>query len=243
MLRSALISLVLAAGTLWGAPPNNADNDKDAISSEILEKYASASRTQTEIMRGLQMDVDIDAKLPSLQKSGRAQVLRTVSKLGQITFNYFRFSGDNTVKKEVIARYLTAETQAKDLAAISLSPANYKFKFKGLQDRDGRQVYVFQVNPRKKLIGLFKGELWLDEQTCMPVHEQGRLVKNPSVFLKSIEFVRDYELRDGVSYLKHMDSTVNTRIVGKAEIHVSYSNYSKIDTEAAAVSTGNTEHR
>ena len=209
------------------------DNDTDASTSQILDKYVSATRTQSENLKGLNMDVDIDAQLPKLQKSGKMHALRSISKLGQITYNYFRFSGDSTIKKDVIARYLSAEIEAKDLASIAMTPSNYKFKYRGLMEREGRVMYIFQVSPKKKMVGLYKGELWLDQATCMPVRESGKFVKSPSVFLKGIEFVREYELRDGVSYPKHIQSTVETRIVGKAEISIDYSNYTKADTQVA----------
>ena len=41
----------------------------------------------------------------------------------------------------------------------SHNQANYKFKYKGMATNDGRTVHVFQLTPRKKRVGLFKGEL------------------------------------------------------------------------------------
>jgi len=168
--------------------------------------------------------------------------LRTISKFGQIAYNYVRFSGDNTIKKDVIARYLNAENEAKDLASLAMTPSNYKFKYKGLIEREGRVMYMFQVSPKKKMVGLYKGELWLDQSTCMPVRETGKFVKSPSVFLKNIEFVREYEIRDGIAYPKHIQSTVETRIIGKAEISIEYSNYTKLDTQAVDAATANGNH-
>ncbi|MEO8026624.1 MAG: hypothetical protein ABI823_09120 [Bryobacteraceae bacterium] len=218
---------------LRAAAPEMAETDTDVRTTEILDKYVTASKTQSETLKGLQMDVDIDAKLLKLQKYGKMHALRSISKIGQITYNYFRFSGDSTIKKDVIARYLTAESEAKDLSSLALTPANYKFKYRGLVERDNHVMYIFQVTPRKKMVGLYKGELWLDQATCMPVREAGKFVKNPSVFLKNVEFVREYELKDGIAYPSRIESTIETRIVGKAEITVNYSNYSKVEGQSA----------
>ncbi len=235
MRRLALASLVLGfAG--WGIFPASADiaEDTDANPNQILDKYVAASKAQSEKLKGLQMDVDIQAQLPKLQKSGTMHALRSISKLGQITYNYFRWNGDSTIKKDVIARWLSAETEAKDLASIAITPSNYKFKYKGLMEREGRVMYVFQLAPKKKAVGLYKGEMWLDQATCMPVREFGKFVKSPSVAVKSIEFVREYEMRDGVSYPKHIQSTLEVRLgIGKAEISIDYSNFSKPDVQAA----------
>jgi len=189
-------------------------------------------------MRGVRSDVDIDAKLPKLKKEGRMHALRSISKVGQVTYHALGFSGDSTIKKDVIARYLTAEVQAQGNGQdISITPANYKFKFRGLQDHNGQQTYVFSVSPRKKEVGLFKGEIWLDPATCMPLREQGRFVKNPSIFFKKMEFVRTYDLQDGVSRPQHIDSVVQTRIVGPVELSINFNNYVRApddETEAPA---------
>jgi len=201
---------------------------------EIVGKYMDASRTQAETLRGGHMEVDIDAKLPALEKQGKLRALRSISRLGQITYKALGFSGDSTIKQEVITRYLAAETQAQDGGSIAISPANYKFKLKGRQSLNGRAVELFQITPRHKRIGLFKGELWLDESTGMPIREAGQFVKNPSVFLKKVQFVREYEIQDGVAIPKHIESTVDTRIAGRAEIDINFSNFSKQDTADAA---------
>jgi hypothetical protein len=80
---------------------------------------------------------------------------------------------------------------------------------------DGRTVHVFQLTPRKKRVGLFKGDLWLDAETCLPVRESGRLVKLPSIFLRRIEFVREYEIHEGLVYPHSIESVVDTRLVVK----------------------------
>lgn len=203
----------------------------------IVSKYVDATHAQQELMRGAQMDVDIEAKIPSLEKHGRLLALRKISRLGVITYKALGFSGDNTVKQEVITRYLTAESEGRENGSIAISPANYKFKLKGEMVRNGRRMDVLQITPRKKAVGLFKGELWVDAETGMPVRESGQFVKSPSLFLKKIAFVRDYEMQDGVSIPAHLESRVDTRVVGRAELQVSFSNFTRQsgDEEVAAV--------
>jgi len=77
-------------------------------------------------------------------------------------------------------------------------------------------------------------ELWIDAATGMPIREAGQFVKTPSLFLKKIAFVRDYEIRDGVAYPLHIQSTVDTRIVGRAELEIRFSNFSRDNAEDEA---------
>ncbi len=72
-------------------------------------------------------------------------------------------------------------------------------------------------------MGLFKGEVWLDAQSYLPVFEKGRLVRNPSVFFRQVDFERDFAIQNGSAVPAHMSSVINTRLVGKVNLSVAYS--------------------
>ena len=226
-LYTLLAIAAAAGGQVWATEAEN----PDGIAERYVDKYLEATRTQKEAMRGVQMEVSLDARLPSLEKRGRLRALRSISKLGMITYKALGFSGDNVIKNQVIARYLDGESQTRD---IGITRANYKFKFKGQFDRDGRTILVLQVTPRKKVVGLFHGELWLDAQTSMPVREAGRFVKSPSMFLKKIEFVRDYEIQNGIAVPIHVESKADVRVLGRAELSIDYTNFSRPEIVAEA---------
>jgi hypothetical protein len=199
--------------------------DEANFEAAIIDDYVAVSKAQESRLLGATMEVDIEAEVPQLHKSGRLHALRRISALGRrITYDALRFEGDHSIKNEVIARYLTAESEAlkSEPATTAVTPVNYKFKYKGLLERDGRKVYAFHVSPRKKRTGLFVGELWLDPETHLPVRESGRLVKNPSVFLRKIEFVTDYSIERGVAIPAHAQYSVDTRLVGRTNLSVDF---------------------
>lgn len=208
----------------------------------IVDTYATMSSAQSERMRGASMEVDIEAALPKLKKRGRLHALRRISRLGRITYEALHFEGDNTVKKDVIARYVAADVQAAAQAngdsALAVTPANYKFKYKGMISDGGRHVYVFHITPKKKRVGRFKGELWLDAETCLPVRESGRWVKNPSVFVRRIDFVREYDIEDGLAIPRQIESTVETRLVGKAELTIRFHDFALAGNPSLSVGAG-----
>ncbi len=201
--------------------------------SIIIDEYVAASRAQQVRLQGTSMEVDIDAEVPKLRKRGHLYALRRISALGRITYGALRFDGDRSIKNDVIARYLTAEAEAhkSEPSTFAVTPTNYKFKFKGLAEKDGHKVYVFHVSPRKKTFGLFDGELWLDPQTHLAVREAGRLVKNPSVFVRKIEFVREYEIQNGIAVPRRIQSSVDTRVVGKAKLSIAFSSFSRAEQQ------------
>lgn len=231
-LFTALQLGVLAAGAPAPAPEPEGRVD----TAEIVSRYVSATQSAESVLRGMQMDVDIEASMPNLKKQGKLHALRSISKLGMVTYHALRFTGDNMIKKDVIARFLTIENQPHN-RSVAITPGNYKFKYKGLATRDGRTVYLFHVSPKRKAVGLFKGDLWIDASSYQPLRESGRLVKNPSIFLKKVEFVREYEIRDGVAVPRHIETVAHLRIVGKAELSVNFSNYSKAAPAGGAPST------
>jgi len=193
-------------------------------SQELVHRYLAAAQLQKAALRGAQMEVDIDAKLPNLQKESHLRAVRYMSCDGQVTYQTLQSSGDGVLKREVIARYLTAETDphVSDSAAITL--VNYEFRLKAIPGLEQR-VYVLQLKPRKKRPGLFKGELWVDTGTGMPLRESGQFVKSPSMLLKRVRFVRDYEIRAGVSIPKRMESGIETRFAGRVELSVRVHNF------------------
>jgi hypothetical protein len=193
----------------------------------IVNQYCAATQSQEKSLAGASMEVEMDGYLPKLQKHGKLHALRRISPVGLIKYEMLRFEGDRTVNKEIIQRYLNAEAdvQREHRTDTAVTPLNYKFKYKGRSQSDGREIYIFQVAPKQKREGLFKGDVWIDAETYLKVQESGYLVKNPSIFIKKVAFIRKYEIHNGISVPKQVLSMVDTRVVGKAELTIDFTNF------------------
>jgi hypothetical protein len=223
-LLCGLISVfLLAAGPVLGAEGDVPDYQAPS-SDAIITQYLRATQSRPSQPSSGSVEIDISASIPKWKKQGHLRVMRQISHFGQITYHVLGFQGDNTVKNQVIARYLQAEQQGQGKQDLAITPANYKFKFRGERGILGKDVYVFQLSPRHKKVGLFKGEMWLDAGSYLPVYEKGRLVKNPSIFFKKVDFERVFTVQDGVPVPAHLVSTIQTRLVGKVELDVNYLN-------------------
>jgi hypothetical protein len=209
--------------------------EPSATADSIVESYITASQLQSLHARAASMDVDIDASLPKLKKHGKLHALRRISPLGLIRYERAQFEGDGVVNKEIISRYLSAEVemQRQQSPATAVTPDNYKFKYKARISSGAQTVHVFEVTPRQKREGLFKGEVWIDASTFLKVQESGYLVKNPSIFLKKVAFVRKYQIRDGISVPSKVQSVADVRFVGKAELTIDFTNFA-IDARAGS---------
>jgi len=204
--------LAVCVSQMYGADP--------AAAVDALDRYVAQAAPGPQADTAVQLE--IHAALPKMGRSGVLQALEFIPRRGRALFRVLTFQGDSTVKQQVIARYLSAEAEAHQTAAdaISLNRSNYRFQYHGSADYLGRQAWIFRVEPKHKRAGMFSGELWLDAETAQPLRQWGRLVKNPSVFVKSVSFVRDYDLTTAAP--RRLIVNLDTRIAGTAEMTVWY---------------------
>jgi hypothetical protein len=240
-LLGAITLLTALSVTSWTAPGPSAAPPSSISPAEIIDRYVKAVQAEQARPQPVSMEVEMDAKIPKLKKQGKFHAFRFITRVGQIFYQKPQFQGDSTVKKEVIARYLQAEKEARSdpAGSLAVTPDNYKFKYKGTTAYNDRTAYVFQVNPKKKKLGLYKGELWIDGDTYLPLREWGVLAKSPSVFIKDVYFVRDYTIYNGISIPRRLISDVNTRIAGKAQLTIWYENVKVGDGDAASAPISN----
>lgn len=164
------------------------------------------------------VEVEIEASLPHRAERGRVLAIRH----GAASYDVIRSEGDQTVKRQVIARYLAAAARggAMEASAVAVTPDNYKFRLVGSVESGGTLSYVFDIVPRKKRVGLMEGQIWIDAATGIAVREYGRMVKSPSVFLRRIEVLRDTSIRNGAPYLRITRLMIDTRVAGPAELTI-----------------------
>lgn len=166
--------------------------------------------------------VEIDASLPKLERSGRLRAIRRLLPFAKPQYQVLEVAGDRTVRQQVIVRYLSAEMEAAAIPASStaITPANYNFRYKGYIGIGDAPAYIFLISPKKKSQGLIKGDLWLDGATGTVLRVSGRLVKNPSIFIRRVDVTRDTALRDGIAQMQVTHLSVDVRFVGRAELTV-----------------------
>jgi hypothetical protein len=166
--------------------------------------------------------LEIEASLPKLEKEGRLRAIRRLLPFGKPEYEVLELAGDQTVRQQVIVRYLSAEMRAAAIppSSIAISAANYRFRYKGAIQTGEIHAYAFLITPRKKREGLIKGELWLDGETGAVVRQSGYLVKRPSIFVKRVDVIRETDLHDGMPEARVTHLSVDTRLVGRAELTI-----------------------
>jgi len=164
-----------------------ADASKEFATAQAeagLERYAAVGASAPWAIES----VEIHAALPKIEKTGWLRAICYLMPIGKRRYEVLQLAGDRTVREQVIVRYMNAEQRASEMpaASVAVTPANYKFTYKGVVDDGERLAYAFQITPRRKRDGLIKGELWLDQKTRVLVLQSGYLVKSPSIFIKRV---------------------------------------------------------
>ncbi len=178
----------------------------------------------------------IRAQLPDTSQYGEYEVQQHYLAPRTLAFKAVSFTGDSFVKTNVITRFLQSEVdhlQKDDPALNAISPANYKFSYKGTNELQGRMVHVYQLKPRQKRVGLFKGRIYVDAYSGSLVRAEGRPVKSPSLFIKKIDFVQDYADIGPFTLPVHIHSEATARIVGRAIVDVYQRDYQPVANSVA----------
>jgi hypothetical protein len=199
------------------------------MSPEVaLEIYERRAAWQTAYLASYSANTVIEAELPDQSQKGRYELLRTYSAPHTLKFKAVSFTGDGFVKSNVIHRLLQSEVdhvEKEQGPETAINGRNYKFNYKGVKEIDGREVHVFETKPREKRAGLFKGRIYIDVLTGTLRRAEGQAVKSPSFFIKKIEFTTDYADFGSFTFPVHLHSWAKTRLVGRAVVDVSISDY------------------
>ena len=188
---------------------------------EAVDRYLTISLERQPECSDRVSTVQIEASLPKLKKQGSMSGLKVVSRTGQTVYRELRFTGDSLIKTAVIARFLANDVKPPERATgAAVTRQNYSFIYDRTSEYNGLAAYVFRLKPMRKRMGLFKGELWLDATTADPLRMWGDFVKSPSVFVRNIRFVQDYEGSGHCFHPLRLLLSVDTRIAGHVEMTV-----------------------
>ena len=218
---NGLFPLVVLAAILRPVVGPAVAEDNDGASRAFARYLATVQRASTWSPE----TIEIDASLPKLRKQGHLRAIRRISASGDADYQVLEIAGDRTVRQQVIARYLSAQMTAAEIPAstVAITPANYEFRYKGIVMMGDTVAYAFQIKPLKKRLGLMSGELWIEPGTGAAIRQSGQLVKSPSIFVKRVDITRETELSEGIAQVLHTHLSVDTRLVGVADLNITES--------------------
>jgi hypothetical protein len=214
------------------APAIGASAVLPTMSPELaLSTYQHRAAQQAAELAAYSAVTVIRAELPDTSQQGEFELQRKFEAPHTLQFTPVHFTGDGFVKSNVITRLLQSEVdhvQKDDPALTAISPANYKFSYKGASSVQDRLVHVYQVKPHRKRPGLFKGRIYLDAHTGALVRAEGSIVKSPSFFVKHIEFLQEFADVQSFTLPIHIHSVAKARIVGRTIVDIVHRDYQAV---------------
>jgi hypothetical protein len=198
-----------------------------------LQVYQARTALQRDQMVACSSVTLIHAELPDVSQRGEFELQRQYAAPRTLRFTALHSSGDGFVKSNVIPRLLQSEqdrVQKGDAALTEISTQNYKFSYQSTTHAGGRLVYAYEVKPRAKRFGLFRGRIYVDAFKGSLVRAEGTAVKLASFFLKKAEFVQDYADFGNFTFPVHLHSEVRARFVGHALVDVYERDYRTVST-------------
>jgi len=196
-----------------------------------LQSYQDRAARQNADLTAYSATTLIHAELPDTAQKGDYELQRQYTAPRLLQFKPVHYNGDGFVKNNVITRLLQSEVdhvQKDDGSLTALTAANYKFSHKGTTLLEARLVHVYQVKPRKKRPGLFKGRIYLDAFTGSLVRSEGTIVKSTSFFVRKVDFVQDYADIGSFTFPVHVHSEARARILGRAIVDIYHFNYQPV---------------
>jgi hypothetical protein len=147
---------------------------------------------------------------------------------GTKTFTTTSEEGSWIVRSMVFKRLMESEVETaagRSHWDSSIKPKNYTFHLLGEDDVDGYHCFVVQAVPRRRDKYLFEGKVWINTQDFAIVKIAGHPAKNPSFWLKRVDFVRRYQ-KIGEFWLPLKDETITElKIHGKKILTIDHQDY------------------
>jgi len=161
------------------------------------------------------------------------------------TFAIASGAGSPFVRHHVFQRMLKDEekrVKANNDPDSLISPKNYTFEIIGEDHIGSSECTVVHAIPNRRETDLFEGKIWIDERDFAIVKIVGHLSKSPSLWIKRVDFVRQYQKIDEYWFLLREEASVDVRIYGAETLTIDYHDYAVNTVETASTSSSRNIH-
>ena len=152
-----------------------------------------------------------------------------------LTYEIVGEGGNDYIRNKVLRDVLKSEQKLVadgQPVRASLSAANYTFADGGTTESGLRRVLL---TPLRKAHGIIEGSVFIDPADGRLARIEGRLVKNPSFWLRNVDVVWKYARLGGAVVPVEVSSTGKVRLFGASSFKMVY-DYESIAGRAVASS-------
>ncbi len=206
-----LVILALAFGFGPGSALRAPAQAPDPTAEEIIARVQEANHRRDELLAGWQVTRRYHRKNELSTSETQSEVEARFEAPAQLTFATRSLEGSGTLAKQVFGRMMDGEkesVQPEGRRRSAMTPENYQFQLVGREVLNGRPAYKLAITPKREDTFLIEGHIWVDAADFAVVRGQGRAVKRPSFWTRSIQLVRTFK-KVGPFWLPHRTESTN----------------------------------
>lgn len=219
-------SLNAAAGGRLAAGSNRSPTD--TTGEGVVAKLVESSRLRESRLHHYSVHTTYRVQNDKGETSAETRVLLRYSAPGTKEFKIVSEKGSGLIRSRVFKPLMDMEVEAASMRNrydSSITPNNYTFALLGEEDVDGSHCFVVQATPKRMDKYLFKGKVWIHAVDFAVVKIAGQPAKNPSMWIKRVDFVRRYQ-KIGEFWLPlKNESITRVRIFGRNTLTTDYEHY------------------
>jgi hypothetical protein len=204
--------------------PSNKELTGDAIFAKLVEfNRVRESRLQ-------QYSVQSTYRVQNDKGEMRAetQALLSYRAPGNKEFKIISEKGSGLIRNRVFKPLMDIEVETaseRNRLDSSITPNNYTFALLGEEEMAGSRCFVVQATPKRADKYLFTGKIWIHSVEFAIVQIEGQPARNPSAWIKRVDFVRSYQ-KIGEFWLPLKNQSITrVRLFGKNILTTDYDNY------------------
>ncbi|MGH9788113.1 MAG: hypothetical protein ACRD4U_05365 [Candidatus Acidiferrales bacterium] len=188
-----------------------AGDAQELTAQEIVARLQEANRKRDELLASWQVTRRYHLKNELSEKETKSEVEVRFEAPAQLTFTTRSQEGSGTLARQVFGRMMDGEkesVQPEGRQRSAMTPENYQFRLVGREMLSGRPAYKLAISPKREDTFLIDGHIWVDAEDFAVVRGEGRVVKRPSFWTRSIQLVRTFK-KVGPFWLPHRTESTN----------------------------------
>jgi hypothetical protein len=200
----------------------------DPSANEIVSKVLAENKRRNELLQSYSVTRTYQIQTPEGKLAAQTVVRMDYRAPDAKTFEKTSEKGSGVVRHLVFDRLMDSETESstgKEHKDSALTPANYDFRFAGVEDVGPYHCLVLEVTPKRKDKYLFEGKIWIDSQDFAVARIEGRPAKKPSFWINHADFVREYQKVDGFWLPLRDETQVDVKLYGKRVFTIDHGHY------------------
>ncbi len=206
---SALVVAAVCLGFAASIVP--AAGAQELTAEKVVSRLQEANRRRDELLAGWQVTRRYHLKNELSKDETRSEVEVRFDSPAQLHFSTRSQQGSATLAKQVFGRMMDGEkesVQAEGRQRSGMTAENYDFRLVGRETLNGRPAYKLAISPKREDTFLIEGHIWVDAEDFAVVRGEGRAVKRPSFWTRSIQLVRTFK-KVGPFWLPHRTESTN----------------------------------